>query len=342
MKMEHSATNNRNHAFDLLCGICILRMVMLHIMEFCGKGNNEIWTHVMTWTYYFMSFFFFKAGYFNKGTTLSFPEYLHDRIRRLLIPYLCAGTLGNLIYFAFLPQMVARYHKPIEPLSLDHIWQSASFYGNPPVWFLFVFFAVYLFVYVLRRYTFLCIIIPLFPAVSYLCFRSDNPLWFHLDSLFMGTFCFFLGSLWHRAVQRLDRNRLLTCSLLMLTLFILVQSLWPSTYSMHDNTFSGSFWNLWFMLPLILCGLSGFLLSLSVPHIPLLCHVGQHSMVYFICHYPMLYFYKFTHLSFGHSIYGNWDDVLILLPVLFICCSYLVPFVERIPWLSGRWPTTNK
>ena len=33
----------RNHAFDLLCGICIIRMVSLHIMQQCGKPNEDWW-----------------------------------------------------------------------------------------------------------------------------------------------------------------------------------------------------------------------------------------------------------------------------------------------------------
>ena len=57
----------RNHAFDFLCGICIIRMVSLHIMAFCGHADDDWWREVMQWTYYFMSFFFFKAGYFNKS-----------------------------------------------------------------------------------------------------------------------------------------------------------------------------------------------------------------------------------------------------------------------------------
>ncbi len=92
---------------------------------------------------------------------------------------------------------------------------------------------------------------------------------------------------------------------------------------------------------LVLCGLAGVLLTLQAPRIPVLCFIGEHSMVFFISHYPMLYFYKFTHLSYGRSIYGRADDVLILVPVIFCICAWLVPFIERVPWLSGRWPAAK-
>ena len=65
-------------------------------------------------------------------------------------------------------------------------------------------------------------------------------------------------------------------------------------------------------------------------------------MVFFISHYPMIYFYKFMHLSYGRSIYGKVDDVLILLPVIFCLCAWLVPYIERVPWLSGRWPSPKQ
>ena len=100
----------RNHAFDILCGICIIRMVTLHIMAFCGKDKVDWWLEVMQWSYFFMSFFFFKAGYFNKGTGTNDKEYLIDRCKRLFIPYLGAGLIGGAVYFAFYPHLSAKYH----------------------------------------------------------------------------------------------------------------------------------------------------------------------------------------------------------------------------------------
>ena len=63
----------------------------------------------------------------------------------------------------------------------------------------------------------------------------------------------------------------------------------------------------------------------------------KHSMDYFISHYPMLYFYKFMHLSFGRSIWNRSEEVFILIPAVVCLCTGIVPLVESIPWLSGRW-----
>ena len=56
----------RNHTFDFLCGICIIRMICLHTITFCGHKDDAWWLEVMGWSFFFMCFFFFKAGYFNK------------------------------------------------------------------------------------------------------------------------------------------------------------------------------------------------------------------------------------------------------------------------------------
>lgn len=37
-----------------------------------------------------------------------------------------------------------------------------------------------------------------------------------------------------------------------------------------------------------------------------------------------------------HTMKGYWDDWIILILLAFAFCTWMVPYVERIPWLSGR------
>lgn len=333
----------RNHAFDILCGICIVRMVTLHVMAFCGQEAQEWWVVVMRWSFFFMSFFFFKAGYFNKGTSSGTDmEYLKDRSRRLLVPYLASGVIGLVVYFAFYFPLVDRYKKFVEPLEWSHIWMKSGFYGNSPIWFLFSFFVVYMMVRYIDKVKYLCWLTILFPALSYWAYKTGNNVPMSLGNVFIACYFFYLGRLWQWAMCRFEVRRLMAASWLMVLLFVVLGFVAPGTYNMSQNIFTGNALMAVVRATLILCGLSGVLLTLNVPRIPWLCFIGEHSMVYFIAHYPMLYFYKFTHLSFGRSIYERVDDVLILLPVVFCICSWLVPYVERIPWLSGRWPSPRR
>ncbi|MBQ7181890.1 MAG: acyltransferase [Bacteroidaceae bacterium] len=326
----------RNHAFDFLCAICIVRMITLHIMNICGQGENEVWQQVMQGTYFFMSFFFFKAGYFNKGVRRPTRPYLWDRVRRLLVPYFCWGLIGNIVYFAYLPKLLDRYHNPIEPLSWEHIWRTGSFYGNSPTWFLLSFFLTYVVVHFLEKVRFLPWLVLAFPAVSIWLWKLENPLWFSLNNVFMGVWFFYLGRSWHWIMNRLSAPHLYALSVFLVMGFGVCNFIWGGRYTMSGNTFQGNPWLVVLTCSMALCGIAGLLLSFRMPRIPVINFIGEHSMVFFVCHYPMLYFYKFTHLSFGRSIYGRWDDVLVLLPIIFCLCAWLVPYIERVPWLSGR------
>ena len=333
----------RNHAFDILCGICIIRMVSLHIMAFCGQEDQEWWGEVMRWSFFFMSFFFFKAGFFNKGTSSGTDmDYLKDRSKRLLVPYVTSGVIGLVVYFSFYFPLVDRYKKFVEPLEWSHIWMKSGFYGNSPIWFLFSFFVVYMMVRYIDKVKYLCWLTVLFPVLSYWAYKTGNNVPMSLGNVFIACYFFYLGRLWQWAMCRFEVRRLMAASWLMVLLFVVLGFVAPGTYNMSQNIFTGNALMAVVRATLILCGLSGVLLTLNVPRIPWLCFIGEHSMVYFIAHYPMLYFYKFTHLSFGRSIYGRVDDALILLPVVFCICSWLVPYVERVPWLSGRWPGSRR
>ena len=333
----------RNHAFDILCGICIIRMVSLHIMAFCGQEDQEWWGEVMRWSFFFMSFFFFKAGFFNKGTSSGTDmDYLKDRSKRLLVPYVTSGVIGLVVYFSFYFPLVDRYKKFVEPLEWSHIWMKSGFYGNSPIWFLFSFFVVYMMVRYIDKVKYLCWLTVLFPVLSYWAYKTGNNVPMSLGNVFIACYFFYLGRLWRWAMQRYGGGQIQAASWLMVLLFVVLGFVAPGTYNMSQNIFTGNALMAVVRATLILCGLSGVLLTLNVPRIPWLCFIGEHSMVYFIAHYPMLYFYKFTHLSFGRSIYGRVDDALILLPVVFCICSWLVPYVERVPWLSGRWPGSRR
>lgn len=333
----------RNHAFDILCGICIIRMVSLHIMAFCGQEEQEWWGEVMRWSFFFMSFFFFKAGFFNKGTSSGTDmDYLKDRSKRLLVPYVTSGVIGLVVYFSFYFPLVDRYKKFVEPLEWSHIWMKSGFYGNSPIWFLFSFFVVYMMVRYIDKVKHLCWLTVFFPAISYWAYRTGNNVPMSLGNVFIACYFFYLGRLWQWAMCRFEVQRLMAASWLMVLLFVVLGFVAPGTYNMSQNIFTGNALMAVVRATLVLCGLSGVLLTARVPRIPWLCFIGEHSMVFFISHYPMLYFYKFTHLSFGRSIYGRVDDALILLPVVFCICSWLVPYVERVPWLSGRWSGSRR
>lgn len=339
----------RNHAFDFLCGICIIRMILLHITNACGFGKLDWWTETMQWSYYFMSFFFFKAGYFNKTVSGNSREFCRKKFMQLMIPYFVWGTIGNIIYFFFVWFILDPANALCKAVTLSHIWEASQFYGNIPCWFLFSFFIAYIVAHLISRVPPLFRIgrfnfkihwfILLFPFISYWMWTLDNPLWFSLDNVFIGIYLFYLGRLWHVSIERLGRESSIVASATMLLIFAFLNYTTRGSYTMVDNIWVGNPIITVISITLALCGLSGILLNIDMPRIPVINYIGQHSMVFFVAHYPILMLYKMIRSANVRTLRDHWDDYTILILTIFGICFLLVPYVEKVPWLSGRKKT---
>ena len=337
----------RNHAFDLLCGLCIVRMMMLHAISMCGYRHEFWFDKLMAWTFFFMSFFFFKAGYFNKGVSGATMPYLADRAKRLLVPYATWAAIGSAVYFGYLLLFPSSFRKYYRMLSWHHLWDDSHVWGNPPLWFLVSFFTTYVVVFFLskvpplrlRRLALpLSLLSVAFPFVSYYLWTERNPLWMSLNNVFMGVFFFYLGRSWHWLRQRVPRWWLMGLSVVLIAVFVYGNFHWHGQYDMSLNKFMGKPWGAGINTVCALVGISGLLLSLPLRRVPLLGYIGQHSMVYFVAHYPLFHLYAFTHLAFHHTVAYHWEDFILMMLFALVTCTWLVPHVERVPWLSGRWP----
>jgi len=333
---------SRNHAFDFLCGLCILRMIMLHVISCCGYRNEFWFTKVMAWSFFFMSFFFFKAGYFNKGVSGATLPYLKDRFKRLLTPYFIWGGIGSIIYFSFLLLFPDNFERFINALSWHHLYAESHFWGNPPTWFLFSFCMAYVVAHFLDKIKNLKWIVLLFPFISYLLFRLKNPLWMGLDNLFMGVFFFYLGRLWRWLQSRVPKKWLIVVSILLIAEFVVGNKLWHGEYDMSLNKFVQNPWGAGINTVCALVGISGLLLALPMKRIPAINFIGEHSMVFFVLHYPLLFLYRFLHISFGSDTWKHWEDFIILMLIIFAVCTWFVPTIEQNPLLSGRFPKKMK
>lgn len=342
----------RNHTFDLLCGLCILRMITLHVAGLCGMRADYWCGKMMAWTFFFMSFFFFKAGYFNKTVAGNTGQYVKDRARRLLVPYLSWGIIGSIVYGGFLLIDQERFAPHIRRLQWSHVWETSQWYGNPPLWFLLSFFAAYVVMHLMGKVRGLQWAVLLFPLVGWGLWKLGNPLWLSLNNVFMGVFFFWLGKLWRRVVfaatasqptakeeqaRRWRRWVLLLASLLMVAVFIWLNRHAHGEYEMSFNRFLKRPVSALVVNVLCLCGISGLLFCLPQRRIPLVNYVGEHSMVFFVVHYIVMHVYQLTRHLFGHGIRHHWDDFILMLMLTLVVCAWLVPYVEKVPVLSGRW-----
>ena len=107
----------------------------------------------------------------------------------------------------------------------------------------------------IERVRYLHWIVLLFPAVGYWLFRQGNPLWFFLDNVFCGTFFFYLGKVWHQALDRMTKHQALVVSVLLFAGFVLANIYLHGEYEMKTNVWVGSFWNVLLIMPLSLLGI---------------------------------------------------------------------------------------
>lgn len=328
----------RNHTFDFLCGLCIVRMVMLHTFQYTGFTVQPWWKELMDWSFYLMCFFFFKAGYFNRTTSGPTLSYLWDRTKRLLVPYITCGLIGNVLFWLFMWLLEGEYSRnPIRFLWI-HTYKVSDFYGNAAMWFLFSFYIMYVAVHFIGKVRWLKWFALAFPFVSYWLWSEGNPLWMNLNNVCMGIFFFYLGHWWRLLTARTGRRTEFIISVVMLALFVVSNVEWHGVYTMHSNLFSGNPWGAVVNTVLVVCGLSGLFLSIRLPRVPLIGYVGEHSMVYFVLHFPVLYAYRNIALLNHVSLRGSWADAVLMLVIVFAFCTLVVRWFERVPLLSGRWP----
>lgn len=336
----------RNSTFDILCGICILRMVTLHAVCQTVLRQAEWWKPIMMWSFFFMSFFFFKAGYFNKGVDGESKTFCWDKFRRLMIPYLSWGAISFAINGCFLLIFPEQLHRSIEALIKFRWWVGGLTVGNSPLWFLLSFFCSYIVVHfylkAVRNRWLQYLGFLVFPFVSYWLSLHGNPLWFMTSNVFCGVFFFILGREWHKILNFTGRNVGFIISTILTSLFIYLNIHAHAEYEMKSNEWVGSCLLVLSNTTLALTGFSGLLLTTNVPRIPIISYIGQHSMVYYVSHYPIILSY--THIStiLGHSIHKSVPDLIASLIITFVICTLLVPLVERVPWLSGRWPKSKQ
>lgn len=332
------AKKPRNNVFDLLCGICIVRMIMLHITNACSFGDEDWWCGIMKWTFFFMSFFFFKAGYFNKTVAGDSKSFCLKKTKQLMVPYLTWGCIGCAVYFFFCAFILPSGNWMVRALRWTHIYETSGFYGNTPLWFLFSFYCAYLGMHFMQKVRGLRWVALAFPVLSWWLYKQGNPLPMDFENVFFGIFLFFLGRVWRWLQQKLPRSSFLLLSVALTLMFIYVNTSHHAEYTMSANEWDGEFGWIFVSTLCSLCGISGVLMALRTPRVPVLSYIGQHSMVFFVAHDPLLWFYRMVRSANVRTINHHWDDYVLLALLLFGFCLLLVPYVEKVPWLSGRWP----
>lgn len=126
--------------YDILCGVMLLFMIHHHLCGVSGLADAAIHMVPYKILYFYMAYFFYKAGIFYRENR-SLKEVCKDSARRLLIPF---------TFFSFIGYFILGAHHSGLTINTWKFWWWPIYQmfaigrigGNGPLWFLLSLFIV--------------------------------------------------------------------------------------------------------------------------------------------------------------------------------------------------------
>jgi len=315
---------NRNKSFDLISGFFIIQIIVMHILQMLGMyANCEIFRIVMRISFFFMPWFYFKSGYmFNFESEFSL-NYVIDKAKKLLLPFLTFFIIGYLFFipFDFIESKRPFYHILLYPF-YQVIRYGSGGLGNLPLWFLpSLFFANIIFAF-LKSKNIIWLII-LFPFIGYglSYFNIELPL--GLSTVVMGIFYFWFGYIFKKYEYK---NSYIVISLILYLFFVL------SNYNYLDfrsNTLiSGNY----FVCILASCtGLIFFIqIAKKINVLKFLNYIGKNSLIYFVSHWIIILFIINIVKLFNFEFSNYYFGILIFITTVLLTHYAIIPLDKLV------------
>ena len=127
---------SRDNTIDSVAGVMIIYMVFTHVCQHFGLAQSTLYLLLERGLYFFMPWFFFKAGMFF--SLKDDKEVIRASAFRLLKPFVIYSLLGYVVYVivcAIKGNLALSALFPIKQLVLE-----GSITGNLPLWFLLTLF----------------------------------------------------------------------------------------------------------------------------------------------------------------------------------------------------------
>lgn len=269
----------RDNSLDFICGILIIYMIELHIAQ-C----TDIHFPISMAFFYFMPWFFFKAGFHKVSEN---KKIISKSFTRLMIPYFIFLILGQFIYFTIIhPQPLLVSLKD----TFDQLLDTGSTSGEGPLWFLLSLFLVRVLFNVLIRTTMSSLFIALSSmgiVMSLYYLKIDKPL--YLLTLFSGMCFYSFGYL-------LKNTQYLTKSLTIASICLFIITIYcPTSVDMRINYLAKGLYFMWF--PYCISGIivinnlikatDNTLMKLTGLY-RIIVNIGKESMGYYVLHWIVL------------------------------------------------------
>lgn len=321
---------------DFIAGLLVLYMIFpVHVLSQTGL---ERYNYLSSVFFFFMAWFFYKAGMFFKPTDSK--AILKKTFKRLMVPFLIFSVIGDLVLdLHFFLTGITSYKYYIA--SLKSVLIEGNAVGNIPLWFLLSLFIIHNGFNFAKKYLHPYVILAI-AAVVPTCMhyaQIDIPV---ISHTFAGLFFFICGYVIGGSSIQLLKNINENLQLAVFaSLFISIMIFNPVRVSFIDNDLISGTYPCWFISYLVAILVVNNLARIVSNKIPLqnsyIASIGKNSMVWLVSHWILLTMCRIV-----------VDDMLgisnsyILAAVMASVCIFIIPLLSRLlnkpdlSWTIGK------
>ncbi len=325
MKIFSMSKGRENH-IDSTAGFLICYMILTHIFQFANMDDTPVYLWLRRFLFFFMPWFFFKAGMFYKPAPVS--QVIKKSTGRLLLPFIIFSFIGHIIWCTDIA--TARKFSIREffftPIS-DVVTHTGAPQGNTPLWFLFSLFFVRILFCILQKKTPVWLISILAFGTAYILSFIHTDRFVYVMNISSGlAFCSAGYGFRHISQNRADQ--LIAPAIAIYTLIVI---LLPSYVDMRSNHLITG--NYWIYCLSSVCGIFAINKLAQVKFLSKtsnklkLSVIGRGSMIWFCLHWPLLLVVKIIALN----IIGTNDTAYFI--AMLATCTIFLPIFTRIPLL---------
>jgi len=309
--------------FDLVSGLFMVQIIVMHILQFSENIDNKVFNFVMHVSFFFMPWFYFKSGYMYTPAKHGTKSYLLGKAKSLLLPFVLFTLIGFALSFPF---EITESNRSVWRILLSPAYAMIRWgnggNGNQPIWFLLsLFFALTGFVFFDKLKIKQLII--LFPVFGYILYYFNLNLPLGLSNLFLSIFFLYTGHIFRHHIEGTKYSIWLLWT--SVAIYGLTQLFYFSYLDMRINTvISGDYF------VYLVSALSGLLVTYFIAkkadYFKPLNYIGENSMVYFVVHWPIMFLIKNILDAFSFKTTGYLFAVLlsvIVFGLLPLCVSVL-------------------
>lgn len=286
--MSTNGTKTRFEYLDVISGLMLIHMILIHTMQWGGLWGKTSYNYVSQALFFFMPWFYFKAGLFIKHRD-NVGECVKKDFMRLIVPFVVFTAIGTL--FDYINEFLTtdrEWWKILgSPVKQVIIGGSAS--GNLALWFLLsLFWTRFAFRLIPEKAALYVVLVAAVggAALSYLDIRL--PL--SLSTVFPGFVFLMLG---YYSSPYIIGGKLIKLNgggyKTAIVIIYIIITIWLHPGCDMRTNHTGSNYMVWLVGAWIGCLSMVVLFNSVLGRISLLAYIGRNSMLFYVIHWLPLF-----------------------------------------------------